>query len=416
MRLSIGVVLFAVLPQCLSAADSTFVWNGEARFRGELDGRDFRNSTPANVYTLLRMRLGGDFLPDPNVHLFIQIQDARVLGGDDGGGSAVAPAGRSTLDLHQGYLRLDELFTEGLSMQVGRMEFSFGNERLVGADDWSTAGRSFDGALFRYRWADQSLSVFGSILSGAVTAPPVVSPLTVGPAPRKGSYFSGAYYSRDVWTELLVDGFLFYEWDQNQLVPGHADLSRFTAGVSASGSRSEWFYGAEGAYQGGTRSVTSIAAFLAAAHAGLTFGEASPSSVALAYEYLSGTPLDVTNDRTFEPMFPSSHRFYGLMDYFTDVSASTFGRGLQDFFIEARTVALNDLTLSIAAHRFFTAEVWSRERDLGSELDLVAALGYSRHADFLFGASAFVPGVIMRGWFGGSDVSWWASLTARVRL
>jgi hypothetical protein len=119
----------------LQASDSLLTWSGEIRTRGEIDGRDFQNSTPANLYALLRARVAVDVRPLENIDLFVQIQDSRYFG---------QPAGLNDISLYQGYLRVANFPLQGVNLALGRMEIAYGNEEDCRQIDWTNVGRSFD--------------------------------------------------------------------------------------------------------------------------------------------------------------------------------------------------------------------------------------------------------------------------------
>ena len=55
-------------------------------------------------------------------------------------------------DLHQGYLEARDLFVPCFNVRAGRQEISLGEERLIGAVDWTQNARSLDGAVLTYAW------------------------------------------------------------------------------------------------------------------------------------------------------------------------------------------------------------------------------------------------------------------------
>ena len=73
----------------------------------------------------------------------LQLQDSRVLGTEGNRVSSTV----DVFDLHQGYLQLVAPWRGSeIGLRAGRQEIALGNERLVGAVNWSNTGRTFDGA------------------------------------------------------------------------------------------------------------------------------------------------------------------------------------------------------------------------------------------------------------------------------
>src|SRR4029450_11914470 len=78
---------------------------------------------------------------------YVEVQDARNWGMESS-----TTSNERNADLHQAYLLLPEVGHKGISLTLGRQELAYGDERLLGALDWSTVGRSFDGGVVRYAW------------------------------------------------------------------------------------------------------------------------------------------------------------------------------------------------------------------------------------------------------------------------
>ena len=53
------------------------------------------------------------------------------------------------LILHQAYFSVNKLFDLPLNLKLGRMELSYGPQRLIGAVGWHNVGRSFDGGILQ---------------------------------------------------------------------------------------------------------------------------------------------------------------------------------------------------------------------------------------------------------------------------
>ncbi|MCH7976239.1 MAG: efflux RND transporter permease subunit, partial [Bacteroidetes bacterium] len=124
--------------------------NGQVRHRSEYDDKGLTETGDADLFHLLRTRLGVTARPSEHVSAFIQIQDARKFG-EEGDLQTVSTLDGSAdqLDFHQAYLEVDVPGVKGLSARVGRQELAYGNERLVGSIGWSNVGQAFDGAVLK---------------------------------------------------------------------------------------------------------------------------------------------------------------------------------------------------------------------------------------------------------------------------
>jgi len=398
----------------LHAGEPVLRWTGEVRVRSELDGRDFRSRTPANAYTLLRTRFGAEVTLVDKVRIVLTLQDSRVFGEERSGSAFSTIANTRNLDLLLGYIRIDDLFFDGLSLSAGRMGLSYGNERLIGTVGWSNVGRSFDGVLFRLIDDLSSVDLF-VMNTGETNVPPnVATPLTVASVSDTGGLFSGLYYSLRTESQRQYDVYLLHEWDRRQSAQENFDLSRFTVGTFLKGMFDRIRYDGEFAFQFGTRQGNTISAYLLSGAVGYNFGDEGITSAGVGYDYLSGTPLGSSEQTWFDPAFQTGHRFYGFMDYFISIPANTLGRGLQDMYLELLLKPFASSSIVVRAHNFVLAEPWSGQRDLGQELDVVGIFNYNEHVAFETGASTFIPATVMRAWFNGADAAWWGYLTTRV--
>ena len=88
---------------------------GQMRWRTEYDGKDFNNGTALNEFSLLRTRVNLKVTAIKDAVVYFQIQDSRNLGMNSSGLS-----NDTNLGVHQGYLKLKDLFAENLSLQLGR--------------------------------------------------------------------------------------------------------------------------------------------------------------------------------------------------------------------------------------------------------------------------------------------------------
>jgi hypothetical protein len=412
----IALLAICVLAPCLSArADEPFIrWTGELRVRGELDGRDFLSRTPPNAYTLLRTRFGAEITPLEKVRIVLTMQDARVFGEEQSGSTFSTIANTRNLDLLVGYVRIDDLFVDGFSVSAGRMGLSYGSERLIGTVGWNNVGRSFDGVLLRMADDVSALDMF-VMNTGETNIPPAAAtPASVASARDSGGLFSGLYFSLQTASKRHYDVYLLHEWDRRQSVRDEYDLSRFTAGTLLRGTFEQVRYEGEFAFQFGTRMGGTLAAYLLSLAAGYNFGQEGLTSAGLGFDYLTGRRLGSLDFSSFEPMFHTGHKFYGYMDYFISIPAHTFGRGLQDMYLDVTLKPSEASSVLIRAHNFMLAEPWSGNRDLGQELDIVGTLHYNEHVAFDVGASTFIPSTVMRAWFNGADAAWWGYLSTLV--
>lgn len=141
--------------------------SGQIRHRSEFDAKELTDAGESYAFHLLRTRLAASARPNEHVSAFIQIQDSRMFGDEDPGrGRGTLDGNANQLDVHQAYLGVDVPGIDGLSARVGRQEFVYGNQRLVGSVGWSNIGRTFDGAVLKLEYDNVSADLFAAQLVG----------------------------------------------------------------------------------------------------------------------------------------------------------------------------------------------------------------------------------------------------------
>ncbi len=406
-----------LLPGILRCQDFTpsVTFHGDLRIRGEVDSRDFNLSTPPNAYTLLRTRFGLEARPSENVRVVIMARDSRVLGSEtDPSGNFNTLSDSKNLDLHQGYVEIARFLSDGITFRAGRQELSYANERMVGPVGWNNVGRVFDGAMLRFGFPDVTLDLFGMKTAEVHAYAPVATPAATATVPDNGQNFFGIYTELKPAGGHRADVYLFYQGNRARTATGFQDFRRVTAGGYARGAMENVFYEAEGGYQGGERGTADISAFMITGLLGYTIPGSVLNQIAVGYEHLSGTAPGETDDRAFEPLYATAHKFHGFMDYFISIPGQTDNLGLRDLVGKIALKFSETVGAGVWYHRFNLVQTPAGGDDLGHELDVTATLRYSGAVKFEAGFSAFIPGEVMRARFTGADAGLWGYLATAV--
>lgn len=374
------LLLAALVLLAAPASGQTIAVTGEVRHRTELDDRA-PLAVDAGAYHLLRARLAADARPAPRVRAFVQVQDARLWGGEDPAlGLGTLDGDADQFDVHQAFFELDSLGGLPLALRVGRQELAYGNERLVGALGWSNVGRSFDAA--RLRWT-----------RGALAADLFAAQLVTAVGPDDPQALLGAFAA---WTARpgTVEAFAFVDADGAEVEAGpdvgERRRQRATVGARVVGAAGA--VGLDAEVVGQVGSVASgpgaprddVRAYLASAEVGVPVG---PVRLAVGATRLSGDadPADGV-DRRFDTLFATNHKLYGAMDYFPRLSGPA---GLDDLFASAVGRVGPRWSLRAAVHHFALAADPGGGRTLGQELDLGARVALAPTAGVEAGVSAF---------------------------
>ncbi len=375
--MGLALTILALGGTAASAMAQELTFGGEVRPRFEL--RDLVGvDAVRSEFTSMRTRLSAGVELEPNVSAYVQLQDVRVFGEE---GSTLGDFSADGLDLHQGWLELGDAGADALSIRVGRQEAAYGGQRLLGAVNWAQQGRSFDGARIRYRpSATAVVDGLAFRLRDSQTAP--------GAAPDQSLY--GVYSTIEAAGAL--DLFALADTHKEPLVDG----TRYTVGARWLSNRGPWSWRAEAAYQGGgldgALGPRTFAAFMLGGR--VSTEVADGLTAMLWYDYLSGDsdPGDDTA-RVFDTLFATNHKFYGYMDFFTNIPVDTNQRGLQDLALKGVYVLGEGRTLHADLHSFrLAASDGLTSGHIGEELDLTYGWAYAPGVTLTGGLSYFLAG------------------------
>jgi len=388
-----GVLLVFFLAQAGLAVAGATEFKGEIRYRFEASGKDFSSSTGLDNFNLLRSRLGAIFTPSDGVRAFIQIQDSRTFGTE-----ATTLSDEKGVDMHQAFFELEKVFGLPLDFKVGRMEAAYGDERLLGAVGWSNVGRSFDGVMLRYEGSAVGIDLFN------------LKTLEAEAAGDQGDRnLWGAYANLKVVPHYKVQTFLMWE----RAKPTD-DLNRYTVGFYSAGSSGGLGRKVEFAYQGGKFNGLDVRAMMGALNVSYALKRQVLSpGVSAGVDYLSGDSDSTDADyEVFNTLYATNHKFYGFMDYFTDIPVNTMNLGLMDIHFGASAAFCCGTGLYAVYHVFNSVEEYrlsagSTSKAFGTEMDLTARLVQSKSVSFVGGASFFSPGDIFKETMGSDASSWY---------
>ena len=393
----------AAAPATAPPAAPAVVFTGEVRARSELD----RPGAPANAdaFTYLRSRFGVRVAASANARIVLQVQDSRVLGT----GSGAAGSAADVFALHQAYLELGGPWHgTSVAVRAGRQEIALGNERLVGAVNWSNTGRVFDGARVllapggaRPGTEPWTATAFVAIMEergrrfGASSS-------AAGGQRSADHAVAGVFASRALGGGAALEGTLLHDDGANYRAYHDARRTTLDARLRAPrvlGMSAEL----EGAVQMGRQRHLApdaeesaairqdVRAWMLGARVGLPARPGRRATGGVGVDVLSGdaTPGDGRYG-AFATMYGTNHPFYGLMDVVGDPATTTGDRGLVDALASASLVLSPSATVRGELHRF--ALPTGDERSLGWEADVVLPVRLSPAAGVELGYGAFRAG------------------------
>jgi hypothetical protein len=392
--LTAACLLLLSLPGLLFAQEEQkypeFRFEGHFRLRSEVDGRTA--GVNPDFATLSRIRLGVRASLLDWMSVFAQVQDARAWGSET---NTLLDASADFFDLHQGYVDLGS--TNAFTARLGRQKMYVADERLVGAVEWSNTARPFDGAL----GFGEAVGFTWNLWVMNVVERDSLLPTGTHPQGNQGLYddgwLIGGFASRkfgDVTSEL---SFVF---DRKAATP-----ESYTANLRFHGTAGKIIYEAAGALQFGPDRK----AYFASGKAGVSFGK---GSIAAQVDYLSGNsdPAD-TEEKAFNTLYATNHKFYGYMDYFLFIPQQLDRAGLVDGILRGSYSPSAKTTIRLDLHRFATAQERSGQKALGTEVDLTGRWRIAPPATLLLGFSVYVPEdlstILLPAFAAGDDVTYW---------
>jgi hypothetical protein len=374
-------------------------FSGEFRERFEgYNGGSFKHDS-TNDYDLQRIRLGMEVKPTNWVRFYIEMQDARVFGI-----TPALPPYEDTTQVRQAYLRFGAAEGNGLSLQVGRFDMTYGNNRLIGDSWWTNVSRSFDGVRAAYQQGRFRLDAFATSV--------VIMRNGVFDHHLEGNNLYGLYATaRNVIPHATLDVYEFWNLRPSFALEGvkTGKLDEWTTGFRWVGALPHSFdYRTEMAYQLGTLSVDKIRAWMGHWVMGYTFQQVKiRPRLFIEYDYGSGSGNSKGGyDNTFDPIFPSTHDKLGLADQFgwRNIRDLRFG---QDWHIARKwsaATSFHDLWLANAHDGLYPTRGSIVAQDaagvdgthVAEELDIQAIFTPTRQTQVDFGLGHVIPAEFLK--------------------
>lgn len=438
---------------------------GQLRPRFEVNERhDFDNNTSSDYFVSSRIRLHAkaDILPDASA--FIQLQSVRTWGNNQGSGTGTAGSGNAafsandsddSVGVHQAYFTLKNFAGLPANLKLGRQEIVLDGHRILGNTGWTQGAQTHDAVRLTHSEGNHSLSLMYSRANDggtSVVADPEDVDLYIVYANMQGILGGGlSLYFVALDDECGLNS-------SNACTSAPLDNNNYTVGARQAGQLAGLDYRVEGYYQFGSAEASAIgtgtaytttgsgsdidrSAYMFGARLGKKFNNVMwKPSITLWYDYLSGTSDEDAADgefKTFNTLFDTGHKFYGLMDLFLPNNGNnTNFLGLIDYSVKTSISPAKNWTLKADYHHFTTAEGPSGspvlsgqastrfdDSSLGDEIDVTLVNKYNTNTTISAGWSYFAAeslfhhtatGVGTGG--GGNDNAHWAYLMFDVKF
>ena len=389
-------------------------------------------------FVMQRIRLGFDFDINKNVRAHAMIDSNRAFGGDQ---STIQGNANDTASMKQAYFELRNLgdissILDNVSLLVGRKQWAYGDQRLIGHLNWTNVGRTHDGIIAKWKrgknWVDVYISQIG--VDGTNGAGP-------GQAiadNNRTEYLYGfwGHFQNPLGVEgILAEPYLFINDAEKSTVDSDNGFERWFGGLRLVGKKMPglpgidfsveptWQWGEEEKVSQGNGSgghSVDIQAFGIGVKAGYTFSNIPWSPrVGYEFEYASGDDKPGTSktaqssSKTFDNLYPLGHAHLGYMDIhgFQNIMAHAVRLSAKPskklllkadlWFFEADEEADSLYSVAGTTSRFGADQVTSQQGtvnvddEYGQELDLVAKYKLFKNVGVVGGYSHYFTGDFM---------------------
>ncbi|CEK16981.1 Alginate export [Chthonomonas calidirosea] len=345
-------------------------------------------STSAPQEWLSRLRLGFAWHDSSGLSLFVQPQHRKSeqLVGSHWRVQSVA-------ELYQGYV---EKRYGPWSVRVGRQILAYGVHRLLDDDNWNNISRSFDAIRLRYERRGASTDLFVGRV-GVADGKPIRPVLT------------GLYSTLTLGPQNTTDLYLLYVHDHEAgnnfglWTVGTRPVVHLLGRIEAS---------VETAFQFGSNGSKAVTAWAYGATLNTRFPGKAGLRLLLERDFASGgSPTDPHHTNTFDPLFGSSHAFFGSLIYVN-------WRNVRQWRVMLSGAPIRRWELSVDTHFLALADArdyWyaggpvkgvnglplrspngTAGREIGTDVDLIATYHLSRTLSLEMGYSHFFPGHFIR--------------------
>lgn len=369
------------------------------------------SSIPA-VFISQRSRLGFHY-KTADLNTAIILQDVRVWGDESVFNSTGVTGDAASLDIKEAWT--EYISHCGLSFKVGRQEFNYDDQRLLSRRNWNQSGVNYDAFLIKFIKDSWQLHLALSLNNDAENK------------------FGNEYPSGKLKT---LDFIYFQQSISKQLSLSAIALgSGYTASDSSEIIYMRGTYGANLAYEteilnlrtagyyqnGKNKTGQNVSAYLMTLDLqySMKIANLGGGIVYLSGQDAANTDADYQKtDHMFDIVYGSRHRYYGLMDYFSNMPSGTDDGGLVDLFGKFE-IGQSKLKFQLAPHIFYLQNNVLTESNeepldkyLGTEFDFSTTAKISDELILQCGYSVMLPSESLEQvqdlTAGGSDYSHWA--------
>ncbi|MCK4739676.1 MAG: alginate export family protein [Deltaproteobacteria bacterium] len=395
-RLFIMTLALVALAVWTLPAAAEITLDGQYRVRAEtrvnadwMDDEPTGTSTGDNTsVTGQRVRLTAKANAGEDVTVKITLQDTRQWGAGQENTNTGGIDPNNNLDLHESWVKLDNLFGAPVAIKVGRQAINIADQRLIGGFEWSNNARSFDAAILSYK-------------NDVVGVRAIRANIKEGPDSINDDFNLNILEA--VITAVEDHTFTLYAINavDNGVFASEFDLMNY--GLHAKGKVGPADYSVEYNMQTGDESdVVEIEASAFAITAGFSLPDVAGLRIGVQYVDASGDDgSDATTQETFDNLLPTNHLHYGYADRqawmnMNGINLNVSAKPMDKLFVKLDywMFGVNEVEddLYYASGNTGVAGNAAYDDDAGTEIDLTVKYAYSDAVKFQLGASLYQAG------------------------
>lgn len=370
-----------------------------------------------------RSRLGGTFKSD-RITLRLSIQDVRVWGDESLTSGSGVFGDEASIDVAEAWVKYQA--NSHFSVVAGRQALALDDERLLASRNWNQHALFYDALLMTYASGGTTVKAGASYNNQADVL--FREPYSPKKMKALGFVHLNQKYASGISLSCIALASSFTQTDTTLSV-----FSKLTSGIMLEYTRASFSFMSNFYYQFG-KEVNSGQILDANAYNLNLKGkyERSRYVVEMGFTLLSGDKSgDAQAGKTqlFDLLYGARHRYYGYLDYFSNLGSATGRGGLNDSFVMFNYSLKETVNAFVHYHLFYlnklpvalqspTGEA-SASLYLASEFDLGVKMNYKDYVSLQTGYSFMLPGEQMKKLqhiSGNSPFSSWVWLMITVSL
>lgn len=385
-----------------------------AEFRNGYKKLNTGENTPAALVSQ-RTRLAAIFTHEW-LKMKISLQDVRIWGDETMESTTGVYGDDASVDINEAWAGFS--LSEHMQIKIGRQYFEYDDARLLATRNWNQNSISYDAALFRYQKDKWTLDAAASLNNNENK--------NFGSEYPSGRFKTLDFIHAERKTEKLKSALMLLFTGRTGSDTSLTLYGKLTGGLYFNYQHDRFDGFASAYYQvGRTTAGQKARAYNLNLAGNVKLGRLNINA---GTSLLSGNdPGDASADidRQFDLFYGARHRFYGEMDYFSNLPSGTGGAGLLDIFAGPAFKISEKASVYLMCHYFMNQYKLSSaegdgnsERLLALETDTGFKVSFSKAVILDGGVACLFPDntlkMIQHTWQTTSDISSWVWLRLNV--